>query len=304
MKTELIEEIAAILPEGRTKYFYFKEKYAVDLMRYFAAGRSVADVKASRFAGLLKKAVVKDVLSGVGTGRLNARDFENVWGNEVYPFLLTIGQWGHNRHAERNWYQTTGCDANLVLQLNFSNLHNAPYQRSIDDRYRPFEFSAHPVARPPYRTLAWARIDLSFETDEALIEEVQTDWVRYAKNRLTRISHMKLEEMGEEDRKSIPYFMEVLPPYAGIWQEAILAAALWFIREELGLSKVYYHTHASGCKLKRIDTNLPPRSLYESLPRKFCFKRTGEVPRFLERYMKRKANAEFYRLDFKKGLEQ
>ena len=60
MKTELIEEIAAILPEGRTKYFYFK-----------------------------------DVLSSAGVERLSSIDFEGIWAPlplkvVLYPFFLTV----------------------------------------------------------------------------------------------------------------------------------------------------------------------------------------------------------------------
>ena len=50
--------------------------------------------------------------------------------------------------------------------------------------------TGHPVLAPgerPYfrETLAWARIDLDLVSSEALVEEIQSDWVRCA-NRLKR----------------------------------------------------------------------------------------------------------------------
>lgn len=303
MKTRQIEEIAAILPQERTKYLYFKDKYALDLLSWLLDEHAVAEVKASQFSGLLKKPVVREAMSYLGGSRLSGSDFENVWGAEVIPYLLTIGSWGTDRHKDRGWYQTTGRDANLVLQLNFSNVHNAAYRTHVDDTYRPFEFSAHPVARWPFRTLAWARLDLCFELDEALIEEVQTDWIRYGSRRYDYLNSLG-GDLSLENRKVLRYLKDVLLPYAALWQETILSAALWFIHRELGISKVYYHTHASGCALKRIDTQLPPRSLYEALPRKFCFKRVREIPQFLKADIKRKLDPEFYLLDFKRGLNQ
>ena len=67
----------------------------------------------------------------------------------------------------------------------------------------------------------------------------------------------------------------------------MLAATIWFLREEIGISRIYYHTHEYGAQLKRIRWGLPPRSLYTSLPRRFCFERTEEAPEFLVRYATR-----------------
>lgn len=303
MKTELIDEIAAILPQDRTKYHYFKDKYAVDLLSWILEDHATAEVKASRFSGLLKKPIVKQAVSLIGDGRMRGTDFEDVWAPEATPYLLTVGRWGANRHNNRGWYQTTGRDANLVLQLNFSNLHNRPYLSHVGDAHRPFEFDGHPLARWPFRTLAWSRIDLSFESDEALIEEVQTDWIRYGLSRHAALK-ARLCSLSGRDKKVFHYLDQVLLPYAQGWQETILSASLWFIYRELGISKVFYHTHASGCSLKRIDSRLPPRSLYETLPRAFCFKRVGVAPCFLEGVLGRKSNPLFYLLDFGKGLNQ
>lgn len=303
MKTNLIKEIVEILPRGRTKYFYHKDKYAVDLLQYLVEDNSMSEIKASRFAGLLRKPIVKDVVASSGSSRLKVSDFEDIWSDSIVPYLLTLGQWGKDCHGRRWHYQTTSNDANLVLQLNFSNLHNSAYRNCVDDEGRPFEFCRHPIARWPFRTLAWARIDLSFEHGEALIEEVQTDWIRYGKARYSRLLKRGSDLNGEE-RKVLRYLKDVLLPYANVWEETILSAAIWFIFKELGIARIFYHTHESGSNLKGIAGNRPPRSLYEALPRKFCFKRVGIAPCFLKRVIKRKEKSEFFLLDFDKGIKQ
>jgi hypothetical protein len=65
------------------------------------------------------------------------------------------------------------------------------------------------------------------------------------------------------------------------WAEAMLAATIWFLREELGIKTIFYHTFDSGCRLKGIEDTLPPRSLYTVLPKKFCFEETDRLPGFL-----------------------
>ena len=304
MKTEVIEEIIAILPQTRTKYAYFKDKYAADLLRWgLGTPRLVRELRQSAYAPLLERPVVRARLAQLGSGVTQAADWCDLWGSPVFNYLLTLGSWGRNGHGRRGYYQTTGGDANLVLQLNFSNEHNAAYRALIGDADgRPFEYLGHPIARWPYRTLAWARIDLSFETGEALIEEVQTDWIRYANGRRKRLLG-RLKELGEGERRELRYLQEVVAPHAGLWPEAMLSAALWFLRTELGLTKVYYHTHDSGCRLKRIRGRKPPASLYDDLPRRFCFQLSGEAPRFLQPLLRRSAGElRFYRLDLGGGL--
>ena len=78
------------------------------------------------------------------------------------------------------------------------------------------------------------------------------------------------------------YVLVVLKPYADCWDEAILTAAITFIHDELGIRKIYYHSAESGAKMKRLRWDLPPRSLYSKLPKRFGFKMTQEVPEFLK----------------------
>jgi hypothetical protein len=78
------------------------------------------------------------------------------------------------------------------------------------------------------------------------------------------------------------YLEAVLADYGDIWDEALLTAALQFIRQELGIAKVYLHTPETGGVIKRIKYAQPPRSLYSSLPKKFCFRQTDKAPEFLQ----------------------
>ena len=75
---------------------------------------------------------------------------------------------------------------NLVLQLNFNSSQIRALRRLTGGEQRTFNPLDHPVCRPGHpryrETLAWARIDFDFETNEALIEEIQSDWVWFAVN--------------------------------------------------------------------------------------------------------------------------
>ena len=148
---------------------------------------------------------------------------------------------------------------------------------------------AHPVAENR-NTLAWSRIDLDLETGEGLIEEIQTDWIRAVQSRAKWWSVAK-EPYRERMRKYhdwqidniITYYDQVLKPHVDTWSEAMLSAAVWYLRNEVGISTIYYHTFEWGNRLKNIEGGwrLPPKSLYTKLPRSFGFQETDEVPEFL-----------------------
>ena len=106
------------------------------------------------------------------------------------------------------------------------------------------------------------------------IEEIQSDWVRDAR-------YMSTYWNTEHQEAWNDYFESVLKPETKKWSETMLTAALWFILNELGLKRVFYHTYETGSKMKNIDSKHPPKSLYTSLPDKFCFERTYNGPRFI-----------------------
>ncbi len=163
------------------------------------------------------------------------------------------------------------------------------------------------------KTLAWARLDVDMESGECLIEEIQTDWVREAKEesmRLNRCRHCKKAGRFPKCkgyREALTYLDETLVPYATIWDQAMLSATLYFLIEELGVRDIWYHDWETGNALKGLYGRwLPPRSLYSNFPRRFCFRREQTIPGILRsrrttrRLHRSKLQPYFYRLPLHK----
>lgn len=289
MKRELIDEVIACLPEGRTLFHYFKGEYAFNLLSYASQTRqSVADIKKSSYQRLLNQPEVKSVLAREGHGKLSPDLFKHIWNESSEDYVLTLDSWGDN-HDWGN--QLTRSGGNLVLQMNFSEKHNRAYQKLVkpEDEF-VFNYDGHPVMAKGKRslfrnTLAWSRLDIDLDSGEVLIEEIQSDWVRKVKA-CTRIIHrgrkpglLKYCECSSES--FMTYADNVFSPFVNVWPEAMLMATIKFIYTELGISNIYYHTFDTGAKMKNISGK-PPRSLYSDLPRKFCFELTAEDPYFLK----------------------
>lgn len=289
MKMETAHEVMACLPQGKTAFDYFKDKYAVFLLSQ-AVGKqcAIADLKRSAFAGLLSKPLIKDVVAQSGDGILRQAQLELAWGTMNEPFLLTLDIWGNGNFR---YNQISRPGYSLVLQLNFSNKHDEQFKKlAKPDQCHDFNCWRHPVMKRSKRaffreTLAWARIDFDFNTNEALIEELQTDWLRTAKELLADINSGKASFYGygvnANPEKLKAYLNYLLSNYSAIWDEALLTAALQFIRQELGIGRIYLHTPDTGAAVKRIKYSQPPRSLYSSLPKRFCFSQTEIAPEFL-----------------------
>lgn len=291
MTPSQIDEIIACLPSGRTPFAYWRDRYALELVA--AACReatAIAMLKRSAVAPLLERPAVKRHLAQAGGGHLDAAGLRSSWCDQVLGFDLSVGAWayGHGKREHR-WNQTSRPGANLVLQLNLPSSHDAEFQRLVQpDDHALLRYQGHPIHRR-YRTLAWARLDVDLDRGEALIEELQTDWVRDVDDALRWLERCG----GEADslygcrirggRRGLErYRREALAPYAAVWDEAMLFAALWFLQVELGIRRIWYHSFASGQHLKRFDhRDHPPRSLYERLPRRFCFQRTCDKPELL-----------------------
>lgn len=298
MDRHAIEEIAACLCGERTVYPYYRDRYSIGLLRHLSRHRrcreplSLASLKKSQYAPLLQKPRVKAALAKLGHGPIDdlflaAHDHDP----EQQYFVLTLASWGSERRQGRRQRQTSRPGLNLVLQLNFNSDHDRRYG-SLGCRNSLFNYYGHPVSHSR-NTLAWSRIDLDWASDCALIEEVQSDWTRsvaWLAERVDRklaAGHPATESflyrglrlpLGEAKA----YCAHVLEHYAGIWAEAILWATIQFIRDELGLSHIYYHSEPGGRLLKGIRWSAPPRSLYTDLPRRFCFSPTHAAPPFLE----------------------
>ncbi len=276
MQRESLQFIRSVLPKGRTVFYDFADRYALLLLeRRLRQGRcSVAELKQSQWAPLLDKPCVKRILASVGRSWIEVDDLILGWPAERQGYRLTLGTWPDLREKpSRRWSQVTRLGWNLVLQLNLPQSHKRALSKSVPDWPDVVAWSGHPIAGDGELTLAWSRIDIDFDTSEALIEEIQSDWIRDARY-YAQPSRYWSGDWGT-------YYNSVLKPQAKKWPETMLTATLWFLFEELGIETVFYHTHETGAELKGIGHRLPPRSLYTDLPRRFCFRTTHNGPRFI-----------------------
>jgi len=304
MDTQLLNEVIACLPKGKTHYRYFKGAYAPRLLQMLIPEQSsVHAIKQTRFRRLLEHPSVKPLVANSGNGQLDKEALNTVWQEPSHPLLLTVSRWGGQR--DRYWHQTSRYGENLVLQLNMPKEHQRQYQRYItaDGGTLNGRWSDHPVQLPEgndafRETLAWSRIDIDFATNEALIEEVQSDGARYVQRWAKRY-----QQCGCEKCKERMKYIAWIQPYQTLWAEALLTATVEFIHRELGIERIFMHTARSGWKVKAMSkTWHAPRSLYSDLPKKFAFKQTYAAPEFLlkercyQRLIRQQPDIDFYQL--------
>lgn len=304
MNTETLNEVIACLPKGKTHYRYFQGAYAPRLLEMLLPKQaSLHAIKKTRFKRLLEHPLTKPIVSSCGDGLIEKTQLEMSWQEPSRPFLLTVSRWGGK--TAREWHQTSRFGENLVLQLNMPKEHQRQYERFIMPNGDTLNgrWSSHPVQLPDgnnsfRETLAWSRIDIDFNTNEALIEEIQSDGIRYVA-RWAKES----QKCGCERCKERLKYVEWMQPYNTLWAEALLSATIEFIRKELGIERIFMHTANSGWKVKRMDgTWHAPRSLYSDLPKKFTFKRTYAAPEFLlsarcyQKLIRKQPDIDFYQL--------
>ena len=303
MEKTQVELIRECLSGNRTVFRYAPDSYALQLLKdYIGNGMGIAALRRSPYAKLLTKPIVMEALALAGKGQLEPWHLEAVIAqyrdHKPLNFILTLDEWGTDDKDDRHWKQICRTGYDLVLQLNFANDHHQHYKTLVKtDDVAPFSYHGHPVRKDGnLETLAWARIDLDFASNQALIEEIQSDWIKGANNN----AHDWL--YGDSNMQE---YREVLRPYTRVWDEAILTAALCFIRRELGIREVFYHSYDTGNRLKGIERyyeyGKPPRYLYTELPKKFCFVKTSEAPDFLKpvrylHYLQRHGKAQWFKL--------
>ena len=308
MKTELLNEVIACLPKGKTHYRYFKGAYAPRLLQMLLPDQaSVNKLKQTRFKRLLDHPLSKPIVAQCGTGYIASHQFEMAWQEPSRPFLLSVSRWGANK--ERDWYQTSRFGENLVLQLNMPKEHQRQYERHIasDGGTLNGRWSSHPVQLPhgneAFReTLAWSRIDIDFATNEALIEEVQSDGARNVDD-LAKMYRRCVDDGGCQRCAQSLQYVQWVKPYKALWAEALLCATIEFIHKELGIERIFMHTARSGWQVKKMSkTWHAPRSLYSDLPKKFAFKQTYAAPEFLlsercyQQLIRKQPDIDFYQL--------
>jgi hypothetical protein len=294
MNKHEIEEVLTVLGKGRRLFHYFEDRYALALLaRVAGAGVPIHALKRSAFARLLHKPVVRRALSDMADGVLRGDALDAIWPAATQAYRLSLDWWGVD---EDDWspdcHQTSRPGFNLVLQCNFSRKHDAAYERLVraTSRYA-FMSRCHPNAAAG-STLGWVRLDVDFAADEALVEEVQSDWIKEAEALRPQLSGLDdVEDQREllaswqiasEPWHVLGYLDELLGSHGRIWSELLLLAALELIDKELGIRRIYYHSYESWKHMKNRNF-APPRSLYTRLPERFCFTTTTEPPAMLRR---------------------
>ncbi|MEL7312933.1 MAG: hypothetical protein AAFN07_15565 [Pseudomonadota bacterium] len=277
-------EIIDCMPQGAMPFWYFRDRYALLLISMLGDSVSKQVIKASPYAQLLDKAAVRSVLAQFRGRAAPSHAFELETREEPVSYPLTLALWGGHSHW---WVQTTRRGYSLVLQLNFPIEHNRTYRRLIDpEGQMPFVYTDHPVRIKRFVTMAWSRMDVDLNNGEVLIEEIQSDWMRHWRH---------YREVARQRRRCVPVrglcvAVDNIIQYCDTelskhqhWPETMLAASIWFIRCQLGIRRIFYHTHESGAALKRTGDRKPPRSLYTKLPARFCFRETDARPAFMQR---------------------
>lgn len=298
MNTTELSTIRSRLPQGRTKYYYYKDRYALQLLAWKLGKERVpvrklkANATTKRF---LSKSPAKEIIKKASDGILDSDQLSSYWPkhDKCHAFRLTVGQWGEESRVNDSWFQTSRAGLNLVLQLNFPASHNRDYHEKIkmDSGNDPFLFTCHPVQKSAPYTLAWARLDIDLNRGVALIEEIQNDWLREAKYAYMSIQNdiaskkknLKSTWRHTTVHRFLTYYKRYVLALDNIWDEATLFASLWFLKEEIGISKVYYHSWDSGLYYKGLKDNFgPPRSLYTKLPKRFGFEKIEHGPAFIK----------------------
>lgn len=277
------EELLSLLPAGRTLFTYGKDWYAISLLELGLRHGAPDKLRDSPLGRLLEKPRVKAWIGKLGKKHFTGEDLALLWPEETETYRLTADLFD-------GWTQTTrkGRDGwNLVLQMNLNGNDARWMERKFPERDDdPFEWYCHPIHRGRHRTLAWARIDLDWDSGEALIEEIQNDRLREVADRVKSIRAGRLKTIrlagGEIEADFIlRYWEERLRLSRQWWDEAMLCAAIRFIVDELGLRRIYYHSPVSGARLKRMRD--APVSLYTDLPKRFCFEKTSTLPAFIRK---------------------
>lgn len=292
MKQLQFDELRACLPTGKTSFHYHRDRYVLYLLQRLQQRngmKTIRDVKKSRYAHWLNKPFIKDWLATMGRDDVLLDELIYYWpkDTESSTYLLSLGQWGNE--VWNTWYQTSRAGINAVLQLNLPFVHQQVFEQDGVEQVWRFGRWHHPMSHDRL-TLAWARLDWDWQTGQAMIEEIQSDWLRDYPAMLVAAEQAKTDGNGvfwwRDAWMGVNTVLDYRPLFAHhqkTWSEAMLTASLWFLQHELGLREVFYHGWQTGNAVKRLDIDhVPPRSLYTELPEKFAFERVTHGPLFLE----------------------
>ena len=278
------------LPAGGL-FHYFRDRWALTRLGWhLRAPVRVHHLKGTELEPLLRVPTVRETIGAW----VDPVELACVYPRErTYAFRLGAGGWGGSERKAEDWEQITVGPRNLVLRLDFTNQHDLPFKALWKPAGGGLSWAGHPTT-PGGHTLAWARLDLDLRRGHALIEEIQSDWVRIAAAaRGASALHegdatiTPLGSRGTRARLAVRYVDQVLAPYRALWQEAMLALVLEVLRDRLGVGFVWMHTFGGGNRAKHLEAgDQPPRSIYEKLPKRFRFTRTTDGPPWVLRARK------------------
>lgn len=303
MDTGAFEHVRNTLPRTLAFPYYADRESPWLLAKRMPHQARVADLKTGSLGRFLDRPLVKPVVAASG-GVLRRADvaaaayadvmadtadtnaalagvlaaFDEEW----HDFELSFAGWAVGAMSYGSQMSRAG--GNLVVQLGFPSTHAALMGKYLsNDTRKAFEYSCHPVRATGRPTLAWARVDVEGET--ALIEEVQSDWLRFA---AARVRQMELYDPRSRHLKSLKtYEAGLRARYEKMWPKAMMTATLGILVDLLGVREIYMHTPEGGASLKRIHGRQPPVSLYTKLPKAFGLEPTDSAPAFLKRERRR-----------------
>jgi len=243
------------------KYYYYQDKYLVDLV--IEKGGSEEHLKIGQLKGsfaeklMQKEWFKKEFLSNNGGVGIKITDLKSYWPEHTLEFGISVTNWGENpkKHQKDTWFQTSRSGYNLVLQVNLNQEHFKLYNSWLKPRWHGegiFNCTCHPVSEKQI-TLGWIRLDVEFETDEILIEEIQTDWLREINSLAKKLKsdndnkHKEILQNECVDGQLVDFwkYYYYMQPVSKIWEELFMSIALWFAKKELQIQNVWMHTFES-----------------------------------------------------------
>lgn len=329
MKPEFQKELCALLPET-IEFPYFPEREASWLLsRRLAGPTRIGRLRRGPEQSLLDREGVRDVVANCGDGMISPERLKPLAdpivalaaaeescpdkatetaldiavGAEWREFSISFGTWAGHEIDQDDWrsLQISRQGGNLVLRVNFPTSFTRSYSQLFSvKRLYQYNCTWHPVDQSAV-TMAWARLDLEPWGQDVLVEEIQTDWLRAFKADRERASRGRSKRHIAEREALVEYTMAT---YSRDWARVVMLATLQFVSRDLGARRVWFHQFAPGARLKFIRGDLPPRSLYTDLPRRFGFAKTDRAPDFLYRArsrvlsrLRRRGAPLFWRLD-------
>lgn len=298
MYVQDLEGVLRTLPEAMTFNYYDDRHSPWLLARLMPEQARVAQLRAGLAGKLLDRPALRTLVAGCG-GILRRSDvialahadrtdcdaagacalaLQEIWSEPWQDYHVTFTEWG--RGMDWRFSQVSREGGSLVIQLGFPSDHAQLMGRYLPaDARAKFEESYHPVRTDGRPTLAWARVDVDVRRSEALIEEVQCDWLRFVADEIEWLADA--DPRSRRLRAHQAYQKALFDRYAKVWPQAMLLATLSVLHEKMGINRIWMHTAEAGAALKGLGHDGPPRSLYSRLPKRFCFAPVSDMPAML-----------------------